>query len=67
MWALFLRALSGTAVQAEVKMPGVFANGMVLQQKQPVPVWGWVDAGNANYTLHNAGDKSLDYESERRQ
>ncbi|MDB5299204.1 MAG: hypothetical protein JWO87_867, partial [Phycisphaerales bacterium] len=31
--------------QANVKLPAVLADHMVLQQQQPVPVWGWADPG----------------------
>ncbi|QOV87661.1 sialate O-acetylesterase [Humisphaera borealis] len=30
---------------ADVKLPAVIGNSMVLQQGQPVPVWGWADDG----------------------
>jgi sialate O-acetylesterase len=30
---------------AFVKLPAIFSNGMVLQQKSKVVVWGWADAG----------------------
>jgi len=30
---------------AEVKLPGVFGDHMVLQRDVPVPVWGWADPG----------------------
>ncbi len=30
---------------ADVRMPKVFGNHMVLQQKRTLPVWGWADAG----------------------
>jgi sialate O-acetylesterase len=28
---------------AEVRMPALFSDGMVLQQKNPMPVWGWAE------------------------
>lgn len=28
---------------AEVKLPALFSNGMVLQQNKPIVVWGWAD------------------------
>ncbi|MBX3444004.1 MAG: sialate O-acetylesterase [Planctomyces sp.] len=37
-------ALVSTAA-AEVRLPHVFGNHMVLQRDAPVPVWGWADAG----------------------
>lgn len=30
---------------ADVKVPKIFGDNMVLQQGKPVPVWGWADAG----------------------
>lgn len=30
---------------AEIKLPSVFSDGMVLQQKQAIPVWGWAAEG----------------------
>jgi len=47
--------LSGAA-QAAVKLPHIFGNDMVLQQGQPVPVWGWADA-NERVTVEFAGQK----------
>ena len=32
---------------ADVKMPWVFGDHMVLQQEQTVPVWGWADPGES--------------------
>ncbi|MCY2962938.1 MAG: sialate O-acetylesterase [Planctomycetota bacterium] len=43
---LALAALT-TAVQAEVKLPNIFGNHMVLQQKQKNKVWGTATAGEA--------------------
>ena len=31
--------------QADVRLPQIFGNHMVLQREQPVPVWGWADPG----------------------
>lgn len=31
--------------QAEVRLPKIFGDHMVLQRDQPIPVWGWADAG----------------------
>ncbi len=31
--------------QADVRMPGLFSDHMVLQQAQKLPVWGWADPG----------------------
>ncbi len=34
-----------TAAQAEVRLPHVFGDHMVLQRDMKVPVWGWADPG----------------------
>jgi sialate O-acetylesterase len=33
------------AARAEVKLPVIFGDNMVLQAQQPVPVWGWAAPG----------------------
>ncbi|MCH2386211.1 MAG: hypothetical protein MK293_13240, partial [Pedosphaera sp.] len=40
-------ALGQAAVHAEVKLPSVFGDHMVLQQGQKLPIWGWADPGEA--------------------
>ena len=44
------------AVRAELWLPSVFGNGMVLQRDRPVPVWGEADAG-AEVSVEFAGQK----------
>jgi sialate O-acetylesterase len=39
-----LLAWCGSA-RAEVKLPKIFSANMVVQQKQPAPVWGWASKG----------------------
>ena len=41
---------------SELKMPAIFADGMVLQRDKPVSVWGWADAGT-EVTVEFAGQK----------
>ncbi len=53
-----LAALSFASLDlcAEVKMPAIFGDHMVLQRDMKIPVWGWADAGeDVTVTL---GDKS---------
>jgi sialate O-acetylesterase len=33
------------AAQAEVRLPALFSDNMVLQQRMDAPVWGWADDG----------------------
>lgn len=42
----FLMALVIT-VQADVRLPNVFSEHMVLQRQSPIPVWGWADPGES--------------------
>ena len=41
---VFLFLLCGIIVNANVRMPLVFSDGMVLQRNKIIPVWGWADA-----------------------
>lgn len=38
-------ALVPVWVRADVRLPGLFTDHMVLQRGVPVPVWGWADPG----------------------
>ncbi len=38
-------SLLATAARADVRMPALFADHMVLQREHANPVWGWADAG----------------------
>lgn len=41
---LLLAAISTPqSTRADVKMPALFGDHMVLQQGQPIPIWGWAD------------------------
>lgn len=37
--------LSALVVNADVRLPSIFSDNMVLQQGMRVPVWGWADEG----------------------
>jgi sialate O-acetylesterase len=39
--------VSTPALRADVKMPAIFSDHMVLQQDGNIPVWGWADPGEA--------------------
>ncbi|MBI3878274.1 MAG: sialate O-acetylesterase, partial [Verrucomicrobia bacterium] len=49
-------ALLATAARADVKLPVIFGDHMVLQRDQKVPVWGWADDGE-KVTVEFAGQK----------
>ncbi|QEF98645.1 hypothetical protein Mal15_27000 [Stieleria maiorica] len=38
-------SLAYTQARADVRLPGFIGDHMVLQQQQPVRLWGWADAG----------------------
>lgn len=42
---LLLAWLPTSAIHAEVKLPGIFGDHMVLQRNIKLPVWGWAGAG----------------------
>ncbi|HAV60849.1 MAG TPA: hypothetical protein DCY13_00595, partial [Verrucomicrobiales bacterium] len=42
---ILISSLFAGAVQADVKLPALFTDHMVVQQGRPVPVWGWADNG----------------------
>lgn len=44
---LSLGLLITSGAQAEVRLPKLVSDGMVLQRDTQVPVWGWADAGEA--------------------
>lgn len=37
--------LTAATARADVKLPGIFGDHMVLQEGQKIPVWGWAEAG----------------------
>lgn len=41
---LCILLLLPSIIEAKVSLPALFADGMVLQRQQPVPLWGWADA-----------------------
>ncbi len=50
-------AACAPAARAEVKLPALFSDNMVLQRDKPVPVWGWADPG-ATVTVEFGGEKA---------
>jgi len=44
---LLLSVLICGSVQADVRVPALFGDHMVLQQDTVVPIWGWADPGEA--------------------
>jgi len=48
--------LCASVAQADVWMPSVFSDNMVLQRGKPVPVWGWAEPGE-KVTVKFGGQK----------
>jgi len=42
--SLLILLLFSLMASANVRMPLLFSDGMVLQRNKPIPVWGWADA-----------------------
>ncbi len=56
---VFLFLICGIIANANVRLPLLFSDGMVLQRNKPIPVWGWADA-NEKITVHfNKQTKSI--------
>jgi len=56
---LVLGALAlGVSCDAELKLPSIFSDGMVLQREQRTPVWGWAGPG-ADVTVSFAGQRRM--------
>ena len=51
-----LAGLTAFSAQADVKLPLIFGDHMILQRDQKVPVWGWADDGE-KVTVEFAGEK----------
>jgi sialate O-acetylesterase len=43
--AICLLLVAPASARAEVRLPGIFSEGMVLQRGMPVRIWGWADEG----------------------
>ena len=54
--ALTLAFTFASAVHAELKLPAIISDHMVLQQKQSNPIWGW-DTPGTKVTVTFAGQK----------
>lgn len=59
---LALAIPAGTVVRAEVRLPAIFSDHMVLQADRPPAIWGWADPGEqitvslSGRTVHTQAD-----------
>ncbi|WP_281227124.1 sialate O-acetylesterase [Flavobacterium aquiphilum] len=56
---IFLFLIFGAMVNANVRMPLLFSDGMVLQRNKPIPIWGWADANEKVEVHFNKQTKSI--------
>lgn len=54
----------GHATLADVRLPQIFGNGMVLQRNQPIAVWGWADPNESITVSLNKQTKTITATSE---
>lgn len=58
--ALFVLVLLSTSSFAQIRLPKLVSDGMVLQRDVPVKIWGWAASGEAvNVTFMNATHKTV--------
>ncbi|PXY40315.1 hypothetical protein DMB65_13385 [Flavobacterium cheongpyeongense] len=55
----FLLFSCSIIANANVRMPLVFSDGMVLQRNKPIPVWGWSDPGEKVEIQFNKQTKTI--------
>ena len=56
---LVLAILFSIFSNANVRMPLLFSDGMVLQRNKPIPVWGWADANEKVEVRFNKQIKTI--------
>ncbi len=55
-WVSILATLVFTApASAQLRLPAIFAEHMILQRGAPDPVWGWAAAGALHWTRDESG------------
>lgn len=61
---VFALLLPGTCFALEITMPSIFADQMILQREQKVPVWGTADAGATVEVLFAGQTKTVDTDTD---
>jgi sialate O-acetylesterase len=64
--SLFIVTVFAFHVSAEVKLPAVFSDNMVLQQKSQVAVWGWAKARSGVKVTCSWDNRSYSAQSDER-
>ena len=60
---VFLFLILGVLANANVRMPLLFSDGMVLQRSKSIPVWGWADANEKIEVRFNKQIKTITADS----
>ena len=55
--AVSMLSVCSLSALADVKLPAIFSENMVLQRGMPIPVWGWTDPG-AKVTVQLGDDSA---------
>lgn len=56
LFTLLVVVSTSTQVNAELILPSIFGNSMVVQRDQPIHVWGWTEPGQS--VVAQLGDRS---------
>ena len=54
----FLVVLGSFQMNAKIKLPALFSDNMMLQQKSNAPMWGWADK-NENVSVKTSWDSKI--------
>ena len=54
--AVVITCCAAVSVRADVRLPKIFGDHMVLQREQPIPVWGWAEPGEKVSVRLGTGD-----------
>ena len=63
---VFLFLMVNILASANVRMPLVFSDGMVLQRNKIIPVWGWADANEKVEVRFNKQIKTVQADKDGR-
>jgi len=44
-WTFFVLPIGDCILHAEVRLPAIFSDHMVLQRDRPLNIWGWGEPG----------------------
>ena len=59
LFSVALLQIGSVSLRAEVTLPSIISDGMVLQQQVATPIWGWADPGERVTVSINQQSKSV--------